>query len=154
MAKKTAKAKQKPNLFKKLVKKATSTQRAMFVTGLIGILIFSGIGAFVIERSSAAVSPVAKEDCYSYLGRMWKNGSCSKTCSTYAGSLVVADPYDYCSKAASNISKSICDSKKRQFVYGVCAKEWNRQMGSTGYTVACKPHSLTYHVADPYDYCK
>lgn len=53
MAKTTAKAKQKPNLFKKLVKKATSTRRAIFITGLAGILVFSGIGAYLIEKSSA-----------------------------------------------------------------------------------------------------
>lgn len=154
MPKSVPKSKKQPNAFSKLFIKATASRRAVFVTALLGIAVFGGIGSYLVNSSSAAVPAVTKDNCFTYLGRNWKNGSCSKTCSSYAGSLVVADPYDYCSKAASNIDKATCDNKKRQFVYGVCLKEWNRQFGADGYTIACKPQSLTYYIADPYDYCK
>jgi hypothetical protein len=58
MAKTTSKLKNKkqPNAFMKLVNKATATRRAVFTTGLVGVLLFSGVGYYVVNRSSAAVT--------------------------------------------------------------------------------------------------
>ena len=59
MAKKTVKSKKQPGALKKLLNKATASRRAVFVTGLVGVLFFGGVGAYIVDRSSASVSSQA-----------------------------------------------------------------------------------------------
>ena len=59
MAKKTVKSKKQPGTLKKLLNKATASRRAVFVTGLVGVLFFGGVGAYIVDRSSASVSSQA-----------------------------------------------------------------------------------------------
>ena len=118
------------------------------------IVAIGAIGAAILVKSRAATiaSISTTSACETYLGRDWKNGACSKTCLTGAGSLVSAWPYDYCSKAASKISQSICNDKHRTFAYGVCMKVWGNH--SPYGTYACQSGYYRYVVASPYDYCR
>lgn len=148
---------------KKVNKQAGFAHLALVIVvlvAIVGALGFVGYSAWQKQSANAGgsstVGAISVNDCYGHLGRVWEKGACQKKCSAapaQPGTLVTSNPYDYCSKTASKISKALCDSKNRQFSYGVCLKEWNRQMGAVGYTVACAPHSYVYHVADPYDYC-
>ena len=46
----------KNKLFTNLANKATATKKSMLVTGLIGVLVFGGIGAYMTNRSNAAIN--------------------------------------------------------------------------------------------------
>lgn len=77
----------------KLVTKATATRRAVFTTGLISVLLFSGVGYYLINRSSAAITAtsvcgsgynVVKTN-YTGYGRIYilQNTNVKKFCAVY-----------------------------------------------------------------------
>lgn len=156
--KKTTPNKSKKNINTSKIKRyLAQTSKSFRIAIMVVVMLGFGAIGYIMANASSAATPriTSSSDCFMALGRIWdkSTSTCLKKCAETSGSLVVSSPYDYCSKAASKISYSICNSKNRVYKYGVCLKEWDRRIGVAGYTYACKYHTWKYRVASPYDYC-
>ena len=49
-------SKKKQGIFQQLIATATATRKSVFITGLIGVLLFSSVGYYVVNRSSAGTT--------------------------------------------------------------------------------------------------
>ncbi len=146
------------------IKKLNQRGAAHLLFAVLLALTLVGVAGFVIysknekKQANAAYYPPLNSAQCMRVGRVWNGSSCLKTCQTYAGYRIVSSPYDYCSKAASKISYSICMSKNRVWAAETCGKKYNAIGGAGGAPVGhfewfCSPTSYYYHVASPYDYC-
>ena len=127
------------------------------------VVSIGGIGAYVLQKSSAAAY-LTKAGC-EVRGRVWVGGTgnpCANKCISGAGSIVNAEPYNYCSNALSKISRTTCESKKRKWLDVGCARRWQQTgVKNTTYNYANNPiqcawtnyYIYNYYVASPYDYC-
>jgi hypothetical protein len=108
-----------------------------------------GVGAYVLTKSHA--SSVLDSTGCALRGRVMSGSTCTKTCSSGAGSHIIANPYDYCSSAVSKISSATCSANNRKWVDTGCARRW-QQTDKQG-AIQCKSASMTYFVQNPYDKC-
>lgn len=131
----------------------SSTRHKWFILAPLVVLLFVGALGVWSTYFSNAVSPPSRSEC-DLLGRVWKDGSCSKAC-VYGGTASYGAVLDYCSKAISGISSTTCANYGRKYVRSTgCARRW-QQTNLKG-AIQCVSSTATYTVAsgDGIDRCK
>lgn len=133
------------------------------VVALLAILVFAGIGAWIITASKADSGDrgltayiSTPEGCW-LAGRNWNSstGKCTQTCRNSGSNFIAAsgDYLGYCSGyALKTLDASVCDARGRRFIHRVgCARKYVQQndIGAR----QCRYVDNQYMAAGSSDYC-